>query len=205
MSRISGASSNRRALNELLKACRRGSVDVVLVWKFDRFARSLKQLMSGLETCRALEIDFVSVMESIDTSLPSGELVFQMIGAVAQFDGSLIAERVKSGLSECSGERESAWASITAQTLACGKPSAQTGTSTAQHSVSGPRPEIRRVSVDRPPAVFKSFLRIASVRAAEQSPAKYPCAKRLSRRAKNSQLVKSRYFAKMRIGPRGPD
>jgi DNA invertase Pin-like site-specific DNA recombinase len=94
----SGASSNRPALNELMKACRRGSIDVLVVWKFDRFARSLKQLMSGLEMCRALAIDFVSVKESIDTSLPSGELVFQMIGAVAQFERSLIAERVRAGL-----------------------------------------------------------------------------------------------------------
>src|SRR5580700_9052308 len=54
--------------------------------------------MSGLEMCRALGIDFVSVTESIDTSLPSGELVFQMIGAVAQFERSLIGERVRSGL-----------------------------------------------------------------------------------------------------------
>jgi DNA invertase Pin-like site-specific DNA recombinase len=95
---VSGAKSNRPALNELLKACRRGSVDVVVVWKFDRFARSLKQLMSGLEMCRALGIDFVSVTEAVDTSLPAGELVFQMIGAVAQFERSLIGERVKSGL-----------------------------------------------------------------------------------------------------------
>jgi len=94
----SGATSNRPALNELLKDCRRGSVDVVVVWKFDRFARSLKQLMSGLEMCRALGIDFVSVTEAVDTSLPAGELVFQMIGAVAQFERSLIGERVKSGL-----------------------------------------------------------------------------------------------------------
>jgi DNA invertase Pin-like site-specific DNA recombinase len=95
---VCGGSSNRPALNELLKACRRGSIDAIVVWKFDRFARSLKHLMSGLEMCRALGIDFVSVTESIDTSLPSGELVFQMIGAVAQFERSLIAERVKSGL-----------------------------------------------------------------------------------------------------------
>ena len=95
---VSGASSNRPALNELMTACRRGSIDVLVVWKFDRFARSLKQLMSGLEMCRALGIDFVSVTESVDTSLPSGELVFQMIGAVAQFERSLIGERVKSGL-----------------------------------------------------------------------------------------------------------
>src|SRR6266436_6415419 len=95
---VSGASSNRPALNELSKACRRGSVDVVVVWKFDRFARSLKQLMSGLEMCRALGIDFVSVTEAVDTSLPAGELLFQLIGAVAQFERSLIAERVRSGL-----------------------------------------------------------------------------------------------------------
>jgi DNA invertase Pin-like site-specific DNA recombinase len=101
---VSGASSNRPALNELLKACRRGAVDIVVVWKFDRFARSLKQLMSGLEMCRALGIDFVSVTEAVDTSLPSGELVFQMIGAVAQFERSLIGERVKSGLANARAE-----------------------------------------------------------------------------------------------------
>jgi DNA invertase Pin-like site-specific DNA recombinase len=95
---ISGASSKRPALTELLKDCRRGSVDVLVVWKFDRFARSLNALISGLETCRSLGIDFVSVTEAVDTSLPAGELVFQMIGAVAQFERSLIAERVKSGL-----------------------------------------------------------------------------------------------------------
>jgi DNA invertase Pin-like site-specific DNA recombinase len=94
---LSGANVNRPALNEMLKDCRRGSVDVV-VWKFDRFARSLKALISGLELCRSLGIDFVSVTEAVDTSLPAGELVFQMIGAVAQFERSLIGERVKSGL-----------------------------------------------------------------------------------------------------------
>jgi DNA invertase Pin-like site-specific DNA recombinase len=77
-----------------------------VVWKFDRFARSLNHLMSGLETCRALRIEFVSVTESIDTSLPSGELVFQMIGAVAQFERSLIAERVKSGLANARAKVE---------------------------------------------------------------------------------------------------
>ena len=51
-----------------------------------------------MELCRSLGIDFVSVTEAVDTSLPAGELVFQMIGAVAQFERSLIGERVKSGL-----------------------------------------------------------------------------------------------------------
>ena len=95
---ISGVSKTRPALNELMKDCRRGSIDVLLVWKFDRLARSLHALISCLEMCRSLGIDFVSVTESVDTSLPAGELMFQLIGAVAQFERSLIAERVKAGL-----------------------------------------------------------------------------------------------------------
>jgi DNA invertase Pin-like site-specific DNA recombinase len=95
---ISGSVSSRPGLNELMKDCRRRAIDVVVVWKFDRFARSLKTLISGLELCRAFGIDFVSVTEAIDTSLPAGEMLFQMIGAVAQFERSLISERVKSGL-----------------------------------------------------------------------------------------------------------
>ena len=62
------------------------------------FARSLKNLIAGLELCRALGIDFVSVTEAVDTSLPAGEMLFHMIGAVAQIERSLIAERVRSGL-----------------------------------------------------------------------------------------------------------
>lgn len=64
----------------------------------NRFARSLKMLISGLEMCSAFGIDFVSVTEAVDTSLPAGGMMFQMIGAVAQFERSLISERVKSGL-----------------------------------------------------------------------------------------------------------
>jgi DNA invertase Pin-like site-specific DNA recombinase len=95
---MSGAKASRPGLDEMLKDCRRRHVDVVVVWRFDRFARSLKNLIAGLELCRALGIDFVSVTEAIDTSLPAGEMLFQMIGAVAQFERSLIAERVRSGL-----------------------------------------------------------------------------------------------------------
>jgi DNA invertase Pin-like site-specific DNA recombinase len=95
---ISGTKASRPALDELLRDCRRKAIDVVVVWKFDRFARSLTTLVSGLELCRALGIDFVSVTEAVDTSLPMGELMFQIIGAISQFERSLIAERVRSGL-----------------------------------------------------------------------------------------------------------
>src|SRR4030088_832478 len=95
---ISGTKASRPALDELLRDCRRKAIDVVVVWSFDRFARSLTTLVSGLELCRAVGIDFVSVTEAVDTSLPMGELMFQIIGAISQFERSLIAERVRSGL-----------------------------------------------------------------------------------------------------------
>src|SRR6266849_2630130 len=95
---ISGTTTTRPGLDDLLRDCRRRAIDVVVVWKFDRFARSLKNLIAGLELCRALGIYFVSVTEAVDNSLLAGEMLFQMIGAVAQFERSLIAERVKSGL-----------------------------------------------------------------------------------------------------------
>jgi DNA invertase Pin-like site-specific DNA recombinase len=65
--KCTGSTGSRPGLDELLKDCRRRAIDVVVVWKFDRFARSLKNLIAGLELCRALGIDFVSVTEAVDT------------------------------------------------------------------------------------------------------------------------------------------
>jgi DNA invertase Pin-like site-specific DNA recombinase len=101
---ISGSTNRRPGLDQMMQDCRRGSIDILVVWKFDRFARSLKTLISGLELCRALGIDFVSVTEAVDTSLPMGEMLFQIIGAVAQFERSLIGERVRSGLAHARAE-----------------------------------------------------------------------------------------------------
>lgn len=95
---VSGTKEKRPALDALLEDCRRKRVDVVVVWKFDRFARSLKQLLNALELFRTLAIGFVSCTEAIDTSLPHGEMLFQIIGAIAQWERSLIVERVRAGL-----------------------------------------------------------------------------------------------------------
>jgi DNA invertase Pin-like site-specific DNA recombinase len=95
---ISGTVERRPALDALLADCRRRKIDVVVVWKFDRFARSLKQLLNALELFRTLDVAFVSCTEAIDTSLPHGEMLFQIIGAIAQWERSLIVERVKAGL-----------------------------------------------------------------------------------------------------------
>ena len=112
--KCTGATASRPGLEELLKDCRHRSIDVVVVWKFDRFARSLKNLIAGLELCRALGIDFVSVTEAVDTSLPAGEMLFQMIGAVAQFERSLI-DRTREVRS---GERSSEWQDLGPTSLA---------------------------------------------------------------------------------------
>lgn len=95
---VSGSVEKRPGLDALLDDCRRLKVDVCVVWKFDRFARSLKQLLNALEMFRRLGIAFVSSTEAIDTSLPHGEMLFQIIGAIAQWERSLIVERVKLGL-----------------------------------------------------------------------------------------------------------
>jgi len=95
---ISGAQRHRPSLDALMADARKKRFDVVLVWKFDRFARSLKHLIDSLEDFGALGIDFVSYTEGVDTTTPSGRLLFHMVGAVAQFERDLIAERVRAGI-----------------------------------------------------------------------------------------------------------
>ena len=72
--------------------------DTVLVWRFDRFARSTRHLINALEEFKNLKIDFVSYQENIDTSSPLGGAIFTIISAVAQLERDIIAERVKAGL-----------------------------------------------------------------------------------------------------------
>jgi len=96
--RASGAQERRPGLDELMADARRGLFDVVVVWRFDRLARSVKQLVLALEEFRALGIDFVSHQEALDTSTPMGEAMFAIIAAMAQLERSIIRERVLSGL-----------------------------------------------------------------------------------------------------------
>src|SRR6202166_5087116 len=76
----------------------RRKFDVVVVWSFDRMARSVSHLLRVLETFNSLGIAFVSLREQIDTSTPAGKMIFTVLGAVAELERSLIAERVKAGL-----------------------------------------------------------------------------------------------------------
>jgi DNA invertase Pin-like site-specific DNA recombinase len=95
---ISGAKDSRPELNRLMADAHRRRFDAVVVWKFDRFARSVSHLLRALETFRSLGIEFISLSEQVDTSTPTGKMVFTVLGAVAELERSLIAERVRAGL-----------------------------------------------------------------------------------------------------------
>jgi DNA invertase Pin-like site-specific DNA recombinase len=95
---ISGSKESRPELNRLMADAYRRKFDIVLVWKFDRFARSTSHLLKALETFQSLKIDFVSLTEGIDTSTPVGAMVFTILGAVGQMERELIRERIRAGV-----------------------------------------------------------------------------------------------------------
>jgi DNA invertase Pin-like site-specific DNA recombinase len=95
---ISGTKEKRPELDCLMGDAHRRRFDAVVVWKFDRFARSVSHLLRALETFRAQGIEFVSFSEQLDTSTPAGKMVFTVLGAVAELERGLIVERVKAGL-----------------------------------------------------------------------------------------------------------
>lgn len=95
---ISGSRESRPQLNKLLVACRQRKLDAIVVYRYDRFARSLRHLVNALEEFRSLGVEFVSLHEGVDTSTPNGRLVFGIFASIAEFERELIRERVKSGL-----------------------------------------------------------------------------------------------------------
>ena len=95
---ISGSKESRPELNRLMADAHTRRFDVVLVWKVDRFGRSLKHLVNALADLDAYGVAFVSLRDNLDLSTPSGRLMFQIIGAMAEFERSLIQERVRAGL-----------------------------------------------------------------------------------------------------------
>ena len=94
----SGAKDSRPELNKLMDDARKRQFDAIVVWRFDRFARSTKHLLSALEEFRSLGIQFISYQENIDTSSALGQALFTIVSAVAQLERDLIRERVTAGI-----------------------------------------------------------------------------------------------------------
>ncbi len=95
---FSGGNTKRPAFTAMMDAARKRKFDLLLVWKLDRLSRSLKDLIVTLDELRVYGIDFVSYDNNLDTSTPTGKLVFQIVGAVAEFEKEIIRERVVAGL-----------------------------------------------------------------------------------------------------------
>ena len=95
---VSGRREGRPKLNALMLAARNHEIDCVLVWKFDRFARSTRHLLTALEEFNHLGVRFVSVQDQVDTDSPMGRAMFTIIGAMAELESSLISERVIAGM-----------------------------------------------------------------------------------------------------------
>jgi DNA invertase Pin-like site-specific DNA recombinase len=94
----SGTSEERKQYKLMMDAAKKRKIDVVLVWRYDRFARSTQALVNALKEFKTLGIDFISYQENIDTTTPTGELIFHVMASLAQFESSLISERVKAGM-----------------------------------------------------------------------------------------------------------
>jgi DNA invertase Pin-like site-specific DNA recombinase len=94
----SGSRNDRENYQKLFNDVRKRKTDAVVVWKFDRFARSTKELINALEEFNSLGVDFISYKENIDTSSPAGKILFTMISAFAEFERSIIKERVQAGI-----------------------------------------------------------------------------------------------------------
>ena len=95
---ISGSKERRPQLDQLLASCRKRRFDAVVVYRYDRFARSLPQLVNALVEFNSLGIQFVSLHEGVDTSTPNGRLVFGIFASIAEFERELIRDRVRSGI-----------------------------------------------------------------------------------------------------------
>lgn len=95
---VSGVSYNRKALTELMDDAQKRHFDIVLVYRFDRFARSTRHLLNSLEVFKDLGIGFISYSENIDLSSSLGTAMFTVIAAMAQLERDIIVERVKSGI-----------------------------------------------------------------------------------------------------------
>jgi DNA invertase Pin-like site-specific DNA recombinase len=96
--RMTGSKDSRPALAQLMTDASRRKFDAVIVWRFDRFARSVSHLLRALEQFNALGIQFISLTETVDTSTPMGKMVFTILGSVAELERNLIRERVVAGI-----------------------------------------------------------------------------------------------------------
>ncbi|MCR9289145.1 MAG: recombinase family protein [Bacteroidetes bacterium] len=100
----SGKTEYREQYKTMLDLVRKRQIEVVLVWRYDRFARSTQALVNALNEFKSLGVDFISYQENVDTTTPQGELIFSIMASLAQFESALISERVKAGMARAKAQ-----------------------------------------------------------------------------------------------------
>ena len=150
---VSGAKERRPGLDALLDDCRHRRIDVVVVWKFDRFARSLKQLVNALDLFRQLGVGFVSCTEAIDTSLPHGEMLFQVIGAIPN------CRKSQSRVAACPPAGQATRSTSSAQIGSKRNCEAQERKKAGTRAVQRTRKELRDLSLDSTPFLWGEALK----------------------------------------------
>src|ERR1017187_4588555 len=95
---VSGSKDSRPQLDAMMRLAKTRKLDVIAVWKLDRFGRSLRHLVDSLAELKAVGCDFVSLRDNLDLTTPAGRMMFHVIGAMAEFERELIRERVRAGL-----------------------------------------------------------------------------------------------------------
>ena len=100
----SGTTQDRIQYKLMMAAAKKRKLDVVLVWRYDRFARSTQALVNAMKEFQSMGIDFISYQENIDTTTPTGELIFHVMASLAQFESSLISQRVKAGMARAKAQ-----------------------------------------------------------------------------------------------------
>ena len=96
---VSGSKDSRPQLDAMMRLAKTRRLDVIAVWKLDRFGRSLRHLVDALEELKAVGCAFVSLRDNLDLTTPAGRMMFHVVGAMAEFERELIRERVRAGLS----------------------------------------------------------------------------------------------------------
>ena len=99
-----GRARKTNSCTRMINQVRKRKIDVVLVWRYGRFARSTQALVNALKEFHSLGVDFISYQENVDTTTPQGELIFSIMASIAQFESALISERVRAGMARAKAQ-----------------------------------------------------------------------------------------------------
>ena len=119
---VNSGAAKREAREKLLEAARRREIDVVLVWRLDRWGRSVTDLLATLQELEHLGVGFVSLTEALDLTTPAGRAMAGLLAIFAEFEREILRERTQGGPGSCPAERETVGSAGHRGRTRCGNP-----------------------------------------------------------------------------------